>query len=64
MLKLLLATILVLLCYALYRQLRGRVESSFGQGASYRGNEVDPHQAVEAEFRILDEDDSQEAENG
>ena len=54
--KLLLATAVVLLCYAVYRQLRGRPR----RGAS----RVDPSQVTEAEYCILDEEEAESKDRG
>ena len=51
--KLLLATAVVLLCYAVYRQLKGGPRG----GASNRRGGIDPSQVAEAEYSILDEEE-------
>jgi hypothetical protein len=58
--KLLLATAIVLLCYAVYRQLRGRPRS----GASNQRGSIDPSQVAEAEYCILDEEEAESKDRG
>ena len=58
--KLLLATVIVLLCYAVYRQLRGRPRTS----ASNKRGSIDPSQVAEAEYCILDEEGTESEERG
>ncbi len=56
--KLLLATAIVLLCYAVYRQLR----SDPRRGASNQRSSIDSSRVTEAEYSILDEEDREEVE--
>ena len=58
--KLLLATAIVLLCYAVYRQLRGRPRS----GAASKRGRIDPSQVAEAEYSILDEEGAESKDRG
>ena len=58
--KLLLATAIVLLCYAVYRQLRGGTRRS----ASNRRGSIDPSQVAEAEYSILDEEEVERKDRG
>ena len=60
LIKLLLATAIVLLCYAVYRQLRGRPRS----GASTKRGSIDPSQVAEAEYCILDEEEVKSQDRG
>jgi hypothetical protein len=62
MIKLLLATILVLLIYSLYRQLKNRAESLPGGRASNKRDKFDSTRAVEAEYQIIEE--GEESEDG
>ena len=58
--KLLLAMAVVLLCYAVYRQLRGgpRRDESNKRGS------IDPSQVAEAEYSILDEEEVEREDRG
>ena len=58
--KLLLAMAVVLLCYAVYRQLRGgpRRDESNKRGS------IDPSQVAEAEYSILDEQEVEREDRG
>ena len=58
--KLLLATVIVLLCYAVYRQLKGRPR----RGASNQRGSIDPSQVAEAEYCILDEEGAESEDRG
>ena len=58
--KLLLAMAIVLLCYAVYRQLRGDTR----RGASNRRGSIDPSQVAEAEYSILDEEGAESEKRG
>ena len=58
--KLLLATVVALLCYAVYRQLRGRLRS----GASNKRSSIDPSRVAEAEYCILDEEGVESEDRG
>ena len=58
--KLLLATAIVLLCYAVYRQLMGRPP----RGASNQRGSIDPSQVAEAEYCILDEEEAESKDRG
>ena len=58
--KLLLATAVVLLCYAVYRQLRGGPH----RGASNKRGSIDPSQVAEAEYSILDEEEIEREDRG
>ena len=58
--KLLLATAVVLLCYAVYRQLKGGPRG----GASNRSGSIDPSQVAEAEYSILDEEEAKSEKRG
>ena len=58
--KLLLAVAVVLLCYAVYRQLRGGPRS----GASNKRGSIDPSQVAEAEYSILDEEEVEREDRG
>lgn len=58
--KLLLATAVVLLCYAVYRQLKGGPR----RGASNRRSSIDPSQVAEAEYSILDEEEAESEKRG
>jgi len=60
LLKLLLATAVVLLCYAVYRQLKGGPRG----GASNRRGSIDPSQVAEAEYSILDEEEAESEKRG
>ena len=57
--KLLLATAIVLLCYAVYRQLRGGSR----RGASNQRS-IDPGRVAEAEYSILDEEEVERKDCG
>ena len=63
MIKLILATLFLYACYALYQQFRNRVESQQKDAASNKRNGIDPGQAVEAEYRVI-EDAGRDDENG
>ena len=58
--KLLLAMAVVLLCYAVYRQLRGGPR----RGAPNKRGSIDPSQVAEAEYSILDEQEVEREERG
>ncbi len=58
--KLLLATAIVLLCYAAYRQLRGGAR----RGASNQRSSIDPSRVAEAEYSILDEEEVERKDRG
>ena len=58
--KLLLATAIVLLCYAVYRQLRGGSR----RGASNQRSSIDPSRVAEAEYSILDEEEAERKDRG
>ncbi len=58
--KLLLATVIVLLCYTAYRQLRGRPRRS----APNKRGSIDPSQVAEAEYCILDEEGTESEDRG
>ena len=58
--KLLLATAVVLLCYAVYRQLKGGPRG----GASNRRGSIDPSQVAEAEYSIVDEEEAESEKRG
>ena len=58
--KLLLATAVVLLCYAVFRQLRGHPRS----GASNKRSSIDPSRVAEAEYSILDEEGVESEDRG
>ena len=58
--KLLLAMAVVLLCYAVYRQLRGGPR----RGASNKRGSIDPSQVAEAEYSILDEEEVEREDRG
>ncbi len=58
--KLLLATAVVLLCYAVYRQLKGGPR----RGVSNRRSSIDPSQVAEAEYSILDEEEAESEKRG
>ncbi|MDE2740120.1 MAG: hypothetical protein OXI58_00895 [Gemmatimonadota bacterium] len=58
--KLLLATAIVLLCYAVYRQLRGGPR----RGASNQRSSIDPGRVAEAEYSILDEEEVERKDCG
>ena len=58
--KLLLATAIVLLCYAVYRQLRGGAR----RGASNKPSSIDPSRVAEAEYSILDEEEVEREDRG
>ncbi len=58
--KLLLATAVVLLCYAVYRHLKGGPRG----GASNRRGSIDPSQVAEAEYSILDEEETESEKRG
>ena len=60
LLKLLLATAVVLLCYAAYRQLRGGPRRS----ASNKRGSIDPSRVAEAEYSILDEEEVEREDRG
>ena len=62
MIKLLLITLLALLIYCLYRQLKSRAESLPGRRASNKRHQFDSQRAVEAEYRIIEE--GEERKNG
>ena len=58
--KLLLATAIVLLCYAVYRQLK----SGPRRGASNQRSSIDPSRVAEAEYSILDEEGAESEKRG
>ncbi|MXW79838.1 MAG: hypothetical protein F4Z57_12810 [Gemmatimonadetes bacterium] len=58
--KLLLATAIVLLCYAVYRQLK----SGPRRGASNQRSSIDPSRVAEAEYSILDEEEVERENRG
>ena len=58
--KLLLATAIVLLCYAVYRQLRGGSR----RGESNQRSSIDPSRVAEAEYSILDEEEVERKDRG
>ena len=58
--KLLLATAIVLLCYSVYRQLRGGPH----RGASNQHSSIDPGRVAEAEYSILDEEEVERKDCG
>ena len=58
--KLLLATAVVLLCYAVYRQLRRGAR----RGASHQRSSIDPSRVAEAEYSILDEEEVERKNRG
>ena len=58
--KLLLATAVVLLCYAVYQQLRGGPR----RDASNKRGSIDPSQVAEAEYSILDEEEVERKDRG
>ena len=58
--KLLLATAVVLLCYAVYRQLR----SGPRRRASNEHGSIDPSRVAEAEYSILDEEEVERENRG
>ena len=58
--KLLLATAVVLLCYAVYRQLRGGLR----RGTSNKHGSIDPSRVAEAEYSILDEEEVEREDRG
>ena len=58
--KLLLATAIVLVGYALYRQLKG----SPHKGASNQRGPIDPSQVSEAEYCILDDEEAEGKDRG
>ena len=58
--KLLLATAVVLLCYAVYRQLKGGPRG----GASNRRGSIDPNRVAEAEYSRLDEEEAESEKRG
>lgn len=58
--KLLLATAIALLCYAVYRQLKGGPRP----GESNKRGNIDPNQVAEAEYRILDEEGGERDDRG
>ena len=58
--KLLLATAVVLLCYAVYRQLKGRPR----RGPSKQRSSIDPSRVAEAEYSILDEEEVEREDRG
>lgn len=58
--KLLLATAIVLLCYAVYRQLRGGPRRS----AFNKRSSIDPSRVAEAEYSILDEEEVEREDRG
>ena len=58
--KLLLATAIVLLCYAVYRQLR----SGSSRGASNKRGSIDTSRVAEAEYSILDEEEVERKDRG
>ncbi len=58
--KLLLAIAIVLLCYAVYRQLRGAPRRS----RSNKRGSIDPSQVTEAEYSILDEEEVERKDRG
>ena len=60
LLKLLLATAVVLLCYAMYRQLKGGPR----RGSSNRRSSIDPSRVAEAEYSILDEEEAESEKRG
>ena len=60
LLKLLLATAVVLLCYAVYRQLKGGAR----RGASNQRSSIDPSRVAEAEYSILDEEEVERESRG
>ena len=57
--KLLLATAIVLLCYAVYRQLRGGPRRS-----AFNKRSIDPSRVAEAEYSILDEEEVERKDRG
>ena len=58
--KLLLATAVVFLCYAVYRQLR----SGPSRGASNKRGSIDTSRVAEAEYSILDEEEVERKDRG
>ena len=58
--KLLLATAVVLLCYAVYRQLKGGPH----RGTSDQRSSIDPSRVAEAEYSILDEEEAESEKRG
>lgn len=63
MIKLILAFLFLMVCYAIYQRLKSQAESRYEVGASNKRNTIDPRQAVEAEYRVI-EDDGEAEENG
>ena len=60
LLKLLLATAVVLLCYTVYRQLKGGPR----RGGSNQRSSIDPSRVAEAEYSILDEEEAESEKRG
>ena len=60
MLKLILATLLVVAIYSLYKYFAGRYESRAGQRSSNGGKAFDERRAVEAEYRIVEEGEQEQ----
>ena len=60
MLKLILAILLVMAIYSLYKYFAGRSESRADQQSSNGGQVFDERRAVEAEYRIVEEEEQEE----
>ena len=63
MIKIIILTVFLYACYALYQQLKYKLESRQGGGASNKREGFDLSQAIDAEYMVI-EDGQKDGENG
>jgi len=63
MIKIIILTVFLYACYVLYQRLKYQLESRQGGGASNKREGIDPSQAIDAEYKVI-EDGQEDGENG
>ena len=63
MIKIIILTVFLYACYALYQRLKYQLESRQGGSASNKREGIDPSQAIDAEYKVI-EDGQKDGENG
>ena len=63
MIKIIILTVFLYACYALYQRLKYQLESQQGGSASNKREGIDPSQAIDAEYKVI-EDGQKDGENG
>ena len=63
MIKIIILTVFLYACYALYQRLMYQLESRQGGSASNKREGIDPSQAIDAEYKVI-EDGQKDCENG